>query len=336
MGLQTNQCCCAGPGDLYVSMQFRFSIISPPSAQIWKYNGETGSNALFYTPATTAAATSLCCDRSGNLYFLGGGSSQIFKVDASGTLLWSITPASTLNAICVGQGGYLYACGGNVRRRYLMSTGTEVPRAVAGNGYGDASFATTTFSTICVDQNETVYIGGRVATVSSALFRLDSEGIILNTVGPTETLASGVMMGSIALNAANTALVVTLAGTSPTLPNIFTYDPTGSLTTYTKVVHGGGIRTSAYSPDGAQYAAGRKGTSSITVRRNGLSFFSGEQDASVVCGPDNSVFISQLRPTASPNYSVMRDGVWGVDAGSQYTPIGLEPYSGRIGAFGNL
>ncbi len=344
MGGKHSKCCCtaAVPGDVYVNMEFRTTPFASVSGQVWKYDGATGANSLFYNPAS-GAINSMCADRSGNLYLGLGG--VIRKIDSTGSVVWTITPTSMqiTRGLAVGKLGYLYAVGassgGNaVRRRFYTSDGAEFTNP--GSGWGTVSGTTLAFYCVCVDQNEIAHVGGRRNSTTPGFFdpnawQLAATGVINNEFRPTESWTRG-NFNSVALNAAGTEIVYTCSHGVAAVESIFTLDPANYSGSYTAFAHGAQVLSSAYSPNGDQYTAGRKNSGGVTVRRNTATYFSGEHAAAVGCGGDDSVFVGQLRPSASPNYSVLSVGVWGVDAGSQYNPVGFEPVTGRIGAFGNV
>lgn len=328
MGGKHNKCCCtaATAGDLYVVHQYQ-AVPFPPTitGRIWHYDGETGTGSLFYS--TTLETVAIACSRDGHVYTIDG--TTLRKIDSTGTLVWSITTTGITNprGVAVGQGGYVYVCGltssglDSMAKRYRTSDGVAVDTG-GGNGYG-TTFSGATFNGLCVAQDERVWICGVQATYAR-IYSINAAGKY-GTVYSYTTLGTNKSLTTINIDEANTTLV---AGGS----FLLTVDAS-SITSFTSVSFG--TYGTAYSPNGNQYAGGGP-SSGYGVLENGANFFTSNRVAAVVCGGDNSVFIGRPRPAGSPNYSVLRIGYWGVDAGSQYTPLCCDIATGRIGAFGNV
>lgn len=331
MGGKHNKCCCSAAvaGDLYMVHEFRVTPFASPTGSVWKYDGETGAGSLFYT---STSANAIACSRDGHVYVEDG--TNLKKLDSTGATVWTTSTVglTTISGIAVGQGGYVYACGLSGRvNRYRTSDGVAVDTG-GGGGYGVAT-GSAVFQGICVDQTEHVWMCGTSSGLL-AIFPMTLAG----KYGTTKTYILGTdnTFKDIRINEANDTLVVVQNTGSPTTPTIMTVDPT-NLASYTTVTHGALMLSCDYAPNGKQYAGGQPNSGGYAVREDGLEYFSSSNRVqALACGGDSSQFIGRTRPSSSPNYSVLRIGYWGVDAGSQYTPIRCDIATGRIGAFGNV
>jgi len=247
--------------------------------------------------------------------------------------VWDVATLSSV-AVAVGQNGYVYVASSNQVNRYNTSDGSAAGTG-GGGGYG-ATLSGAAFKCLCVDQLDNVWVGGARLGSPSITPIPYTTGVYGSYFTYVADLTPLLNISSININEANTELVGTHDINSSTKKTIFTIDP-ANLLSYTSVAHGGPMYSSAYAPNGNQYAGGNVNSGGFSVRENGATYYSTTQRAvAMVCGGDNSVFVATFRPTVAPNYSVMRVGSWGVDAGSQYTPVAMDISTGRIGAFGNV
>ncbi len=214
-----------GNGDLFVLNSAGNSIvqIKPDGTISTFYNGNFSDNPIGFAFGD-----------NNNLYVLCYGK-KIYKLDASGTLVDSITTANYSNAICVDKLGNIYTGNTNYSVSKISNTGAAsylIPPYIYPNTY---------LQNILIDNQNNLLFTGRMSdsnkyyinkvSASGAISRFSSNSYLSSIVAMTKDSSGNIYLASDSsiVSIANNGAATTYASTNIVYINTLVKDKLGNL-----------------------------------------------------------------------------------------------------------
>lgn len=284
-------------------------------AVVWKFT-ETGTRTRLYPAAVTTLTGrvyDLDADRNGNCYFVRylatSSADDVYKVDSSGTLLWShlISGTNRCDSIAVSNDGWVYVYDNTSGKIFKLSgeDGTEQ----AGNWPVTVSYVV---AELCVDRSGNIYAGGAGNKLTSyAPDGTQNWTTVLYYSTETHTQT----VNGLSLTLDNSVLsAVSLSDTSHSC--WYEVDPlTGDFTAHANPGTLSGLYATDYALDDTRYFSG---DNNLAIYKNGVispAFYSPPKTTrSIAVGMYGDVYTAQDKPTSGTKNDVLK-----IDTGGTLT-----------------